>query len=102
MSEGVVVAQLFTKRPETVEAVQYRPHETCGELCALLGFPRGAEACCDVALDGDLAAFKVETWQGPYEAQPGDWVVRDSAGQVHVYTDKSFQAAYAPLLEGRP
>lgn len=93
------MAQLFTKRPETVEAVQYRPHETCGELCRFLGVPLDKHSD---PVPAGTSYFTVHTWQGPHSAKPGDWVVRDSAGQVHVYTDESFRAAYAPLLEGRP
>lgn len=92
------MAQLFAKRPETVEAIQYRPHETCGELTVFLGMTGYPDGC---GLYPD-PTFPVETWQGPYDAQPGDWIVKDSAGQVHVYTAESFCAAYAPLLEGRP
>lgn len=88
---GRVVMAAFEKRPSRVQAIQFRLHEGWIELCAFLG----GYDCAD-------GEFTVRTWRGDEQPEPGDWIVRDEAGQIHVYKDADFRAAYRAVTETRP
>ena len=96
----VLVAQRFVKRPEQVEAVQFLGTESSiRQLEGFLGCDREGR----LGVDGDgMATFLVDTWHGRFPVTAPGWVVRDAAGQVHIYPNDQFQADYAPEIESRP
>lgn len=38
-------------------------------------------------------------WKGKFAAMKGDWIIRDSAEQFHVYRSQDFQVLFEPVLD---
>jgi hypothetical protein len=43
------------------------------------------------------AAEIVETWEGPMQAGPGDWIVRGTRGELYPVKDVVFREVYEPV-----
>lgn len=94
-------ARLFTKKPVTIEAIQW----TGKNLREVIAFTDGPpdtrtthagmawEAYTDlVARDG----LKIYTLEGKMLASPGDWIIRGVKGEMYPCKDDIFEATYSP------
>jgi hypothetical protein len=75
-------------RVETVDAVRYVPGESCGVLNAWCD----AEPCYGCGPD---CIYEIFADGRPVQVNPGEWVVRDGAGGLSVWTDSAFRLAFA-------
>ncbi|MFN8681723.1 hypothetical protein ACDP63_11350 [Paracoccus sp. P2] len=92
-------AQRFTKKPVTVEAIQY----TGVNLREVLDFtgkhPRWEEwfksfEDYEAHVHVDRGAFKILTLEGTMEALPGDWIIRGVKGEHYPCKPDIFAATY--------
>lgn len=81
----MTLAGRYKKRPVTVDAQQWRPGTNIRGLRAR--FLEGV---------GHVAWFNDSDGE-PHKVTPGDWIVRDNDGEMHVVPDPKFQALYEPV-----
>ena len=87
-------AQRFTKKPVTIEAIQW----TGKNLREVIAFTDGPpdtpmEAYVDmVARDG----LKIHTLEGKMLANVGDWIIRGVKGEYYPCKPDIFEATYSP------
>ena len=83
----------FRKKPVVIEAIQYRPHENCGEVGRFMGFNDDDDYECEESENDEYA---IETLEGVMWAQPGDWIIRGVAGEFYPCKPDIFAATYEP------
>ena len=82
----------YRVKPAEVEAIRYWPGENCESVHAFIGAEHDADTCYAGA---ELVIF---TDRGSETVKPGDWIVRDSSGDVHRCLDSTFAATYEEAL----
>lgn len=88
----------FTKKPVTVEAIQYLPdHQNCKEVAEFLdpGYDWDANdaAACDNESD---PRWPIDTLEGVMWASPGDWIIKGVQGEFYPCKPDIFAATYEP------
>lgn len=84
----------YTKRPVTVEAIQWDGSEEC-----LGAIARWAEdALVTVSVEGQLG---IDSPESAMLACPGEWIIRDVPGEYHSREPDIFDAMYQPTEEDR-
>lgn len=73
----------YRHRPNEVEAVQYLSHDFAIESYEWSGGK--------VSTDEDDQTTTVATARGPVTPQIGDWLVKDSSGEISVLTPEQFE-----------
>jgi hypothetical protein len=86
----------FRKKPGVVEAIQYQPHENCGEVGRFMGLNDGDDYECDESENDEYA---IETLEGVMWAQPGDWIIRGVQGEFYPCKPDIFEQTYEPIEE---
>lgn len=92
----------FTKRPVTIEAIQYLGISNLLEVLEFTGrhprfsewFANDQQYIAHVAADGER--FKIFTLEGTMTAQPGDWIIRGVSGEHYPCKPDIFQQTYEP------
>ena len=88
-------AQRFTKKPVTIEAIQWTGKNLRDVITFTDGLPAGMawEAYADlVARDG----LKIYTLEGKMLANVGDWIIRGVKGEYYPCKPDIFEATYSP------
>lgn len=92
----------YRKKPVVIDAEQFYPHRE--------PWPEGVEekpgGYCTTADDGDWcvihkirhrkSAWKIETLEGPYAVQPGDWIITGVKGERYPCKPDIFEMTYDP------
>ena len=90
-------AQRFTKKPVTIEAIQWTG-ENLREVIAFTDDPSDTEAYAElVARDG----LKIYTLEGKMLANVGDWIIRGVKGEYYPCKPDIFEATYSPEVAPR-
>ena len=84
-------AQRFTKKPVTIEAIQW----TGKNLREVIAFTNGHHAV--MACDG----LKIYTLEGEMLANVGDWIIRGVKGEYYPCKPDIFEATYSPEVVPR-
>lgn len=85
----------FKKRPVVIEAIQYQPHENCGEIARFIGSPDEVSEC----VDEDELLFIIPTLEGNMEASPGDWIIKGIAGEFYPCKSDIFEQTYEEVSD---
>lgn len=83
----------FTKKPVTIEAVQFRLGEIPGDTMIHEGIVAGRLVFVE---DGTC---QIQTTEGTMTARDGDWIIRGIEGEFYPCRDSVFQATYLPASE---
>lgn len=83
------VLRRYRKRPVTVEAQQWHPGVQIQGV-NVRQFASGADRQLILAWFDDADGE-------PRKVRPGDWVVRDNDGELHVYRDAKFRDLFEVL-----
>ena len=78
----------FTKKPVTIEAVQFRVGEIPGAPLIHQGIAAGKLVFVE---DGTC---QIDTTEGKMTARDGDWIIRGIEGEFYPFRDSVFQATY--------
>ena len=83
----------FTKKPVTIEAIQWTGKNLRDVITFTDGHPDNWEAYRDlVARDG----LKIYTLEGNLLANVGDWIIRGVKGEYYPCKPDIFEATYSP------
>ena len=86
-------AQRFTKKPVTIEAIQWTGKNLREVITFTDGPSDNTEAYADmVARDG----LKIYTLEGNLLANVGDWIIRGVKGEYYPCKPDIFEATYSP------
>ena len=79
----------YRKKPVVIEAVQFEDTTEClMELDAL-----GLGVICDYA-DKDNPVLKISPLKGQMNAQVGDFIIKDTQGEIYACKPDTFAATY--------
>lgn len=81
----------YRKRPVVIEAVQFRRTGNFDEIEEFCGGDAEFR-------DGQLV---VATLEGPLHARPGDYIIKDTKGELRSVKPDIFEATYEPVKEGQ-
>lgn len=81
----------FRKKPVTIEAIQYIPHETCALVAEFIGEYHDPEACME---EGTNPNYVIHTLEGDMEAAPGDWIIKGVQGEFYPCKPDIFEQTY--------
>ena len=85
-------AKRFTKRPVTIEAIQFLDtHENLCDLSEFMPDP----LVVDYAFPND-PLLNIETLEGVMSAKVGDWVIKGLKGEFYPCKPDIFEASYIP------
>lgn len=88
----------FTKKPVTIEAIQWTGKNLREVITFTDGPPDTLEAYADlVARDG----LKIYTLEGKMLANVGDWIIRGVKGEYYPCKPDIFEATYSPEVAPR-
>ena len=88
----------FTKKPVTIEAIQWTGKNLREVIAFTDGHPDNWEAYADlVARDG----LKIYTLEGKMLANVGDWIIRGVKGEYYPCKPDIFEATYSPEVAPR-
>ena len=91
-------AQRFTKKPVTIEAIQWTGKNLREVITFIDSHPDTWEAYADlVARDG----LKIYTLEGEMLANVGDWIIRGVKGEYYPCKPDIFEATYSPEVVPR-
>lgn len=83
-------AEMFHQKPEPVEAVQVT-HDNMADVAEWCGGTVESAACCG---DGPPYWVRLDTPEGSRVAGHGNYVARDAAGALSVWSPGDFEATY--------
>ena len=83
----------FKKKPVVIEAIQYRPHNNCAEVCAFLGIAHTPSACDEAGDPG----FIINTLEGQMRADAMDWIIKGVKGEFYPCKPDIFAATYESI-----
>ena len=91
--------QRFTKRPVTIEAIQYDEHDPTPAIEWIRDNDGSAWLETRIATASRPAVIAIETLEGTMNAQPGDWIIRGVQGEFYPCKPDIFEATYEPAAE---
>lgn len=92
--------QRFTKRPVTIEAIQYDEHDPTPAIEWIRDNDGSAWLETRIATASRPAVIAIETLEGTMNAQPGDWIIRGVQGEFYPCKPDIFEATYKPAQGG--
>lgn len=91
--------QLFTKRPVTIDAIQYDEHDPTPAIEWIRDNDGSAWLETRIATASRPAVIAIETLEGTMNAQPGDWIIRGVQGEFYPCKPDIFTQTYQPAAE---
>lgn len=93
----------FTKKPVTIEAIQWTGKNLREVITFTDGPPDTRSHHAGMAWDAyrDLVArdgLKIYTLEGKMLASPGDWIIRGVNGEMYPCKDEIFRLTYEPVV----
>ena len=79
----------YTKKPGTIEAIQWQPSPICFAEIEALGSA--------TAVEWEDAALYIDTLEGRMTANPGDYVIRGVKGELYPCKCDIFEATYSAV-----
>jgi len=91
------IAQKFTERPVTIEAMQYDGTVASADaIRAWAIMPDGMTAECGRDYKAEICTyFGIRTLEGAMRANPGDWIIRGVKGEFYPCKPDIFEATYS-------
>ena len=101
--QGAPEALRFTKKPVTIEAIQWTGKNLREVITFTDGPPDTRSHHAGMAWDDyrDLVArdgLKIYTLEGKMLANPGDWIIRGVKGEMYPCKDEIFRLTYEPVV----
>lgn len=95
------IPRRFTKKPVTIEAIQWTGHNLRDVITFTDGPPDTRTTHAGMAWEvyADLVAregLKIYTLEGKMLASPGDWIIRGVKGEYYPCKPDIFEATYDP------
>ena len=85
----------YRKKPVVIEAIQYQPHDNCGQVNEFMGEAFDTDQC-DNELEERMA---IETLEGTMWASPGDWIIKGVQGEFYPCKPDIFAATYEIIAD---
>ena len=93
------MTQKFQTKPVVIEAWRFTQGNYEDEWPEFIGEAKYYEERLSFSqtYSGRITGASIRTLGGTRQVKPGDWIIRDTQGELHSYDHKAFEALYEPV-----